>query len=99
MIEVLGVGLWAILGLVGAWLLLTGRKTIYGLPKGIAEGWPLRVWGAAYFALAAYLIYQAFRGSFNPDGAVTTYILLAIALWLVLSRRRSTRGAGTAGRV
>jgi hypothetical protein len=98
-VEVLGAGLWAVLGLVGAWLLLTGRKTIYGLPKGIPGGWPLRVWGGAYLALAVYLIYEAFRSSFSPSGIVTTYILLALALVLVLNRRRTTRGSGTTGRV
>lgn len=94
-----GAGLWAVLGLVGGWFLLTGRKTIYGLPKAIAEGWPLRVWGAAYLGLAAFLIYQAFRDSFSPSGIATTYILLVLALMLVLNRRRTTTGAGTAGRV
>lgn len=99
MIEVLGVGLWAVLGLAGAWLLLTGRKTIYALPRGIPEGWPLRVWGAAYLALAAFLVYQAFHGSFNPDGAVTNYALGALGLLAALNRRGATRGAETAGRV
>ena len=46
-LEVLGVGLWSVLGLAGAGWLLTGRKTIYGLPKGLKEGWPLRVMGLA----------------------------------------------------
>jgi hypothetical protein len=90
-LEVLGVGLWAVLGLAGAWLLLTGRKMIYGLPKGIRDGWPLRLFGLAYFALAAFLIYQAFRGSFSPDGVVLTYVFFGVALAVALSRRRKAR--------
>jgi hypothetical protein len=93
-VGVLGVGLWAVLGLGGAWLLLTGRK-LSGFPKAIAEGWPLRVWGAAYFALAAYLIYGAIRASFSADSAVTDYALLAIALVVALNRRGAPSRAST----
>lgn len=96
-LEVFGVGLWSLLGLVGAWLLITGRKTIYGLPKGIREGWPLRLFGLAYFLLAAFLIYQAFRGSFSPDGVVFTYAFFAVALVLALARRRKARVTEAAG--
>jgi hypothetical protein len=96
-LEVLGVGLWAVLGLAGAWLLLTGRKTIYGLPKDIREGWRLRVFGLAYFALALFLIYQAFRGSFSPEGVVFTYAFFGIALVLALNRRRKAPPADAAG--
>jgi len=92
-LEVLGVGLWGVLGLAGAWLLLTGRKTIYGLPKGVREGWPLRLLGLAYFALAAFLIYQAFHGSFSPDGVVLSYAFFGVALVLALSRRRKGKRA------
>jgi hypothetical protein len=92
-LEVLGVALWAVLGLAGAWLLLTGRKMIYGLPKGINEGWPLRLFGLAYFALAAFLIYQAFHGSFSPDGVVLAYAFFGIALALALNRRRKGKRA------
>ncbi len=66
-LEVLGVGLWAVLGLVGAWWLVTGRRFIFGLPKGMKEGWPMRVMGLAYFLVAVFLIYQAFHGSFSPE--------------------------------
>jgi hypothetical protein len=90
-LEVMGIALWSVLGLGGAWLLLTGRRTIFGLPKGIREGWRLRVFGLLYFLLAAFLIFQASRGSFSPEAIVFTYAFFAIALVVGLTQRRSTR--------
>jgi len=98
-LVVLGVGLWGVLGLGGAWLLLTGRKTIYGLPKGVREGWPLRLFGLAYVALATFLIYQAFHGSFSPDGVVLTYVFFGVALVLALNRRRKGKRADAESQV
>jgi hypothetical protein len=92
LLEVLGVGLWAVLGLAGFWWLVTGRKTIYGLPKGMKEGWPMRVMGLTYFLLAAFLIYQAFHGSFSPQGVVFSYAFFGVALVLYWNGRRKARG-------
>jgi hypothetical protein len=91
LLEVLGGASWLALGLAGAWWLLTGRKMIFGLPENIRAGWPLRVFGLAYVLLAAFLIYQAFRGSFTPDGVVFTYAFFAVALAVALNRRRKQR--------
>jgi hypothetical protein len=90
-LEVLGVALWSVLGVAGAWWLLTGRKMIFELPKGIREGWFLRVLGLLYLLLAAFLIYQVFRGSFYPDGVVFSYVFLAVALAVTLNSRRRQR--------
>ena len=92
MLEVLGVGLLAVLGLAGAFWLLTGRKLIFGLPKGLKEGWPMRVMGLAYFLLAAFLIYQAFHGSFSPEGVIFSYAFFVVALAVYFSQRRKARG-------
>jgi hypothetical protein len=97
LIEVLGVGLWAVLGLAGAWWLVTGRKTIYGLPKGMKEGWPMRVMGLAYLLMAAFLVYQVFHGTFYADGVVFSYAFFAVALAVYLYQRRKGRIAGSAG--
>ena len=91
MLEVLGGALWSVLGVAGAWWLLTGRKMIFGLPKDIREGWPLRVLGLAYFILAAFLIFEAFRGSFSPDSVVFAYAFFAVALAVALTSRRKDR--------
>jgi hypothetical protein len=96
-VEALGVGLWALLGLAGAWWLVTGRKLIYDLPKGIREGRFLRVMGLAYVLLAAFLIYMALHGSVSAEGVVLGYLLFAGGLALALNRRRKERirrGAG-----
>jgi hypothetical protein len=91
-LEVLGVGLWAVLGLGGVWWLLTGRR-LFGLPKGRWEGWPLRVMGLAYVLLAGFLIYQVFHGSFYADGVIFSYALFAVALAVYLYQRRKARTA------
>jgi len=90
-LEVFGVTLWSVLGVAGAWLLLTGRRMVFGLPKSPREGWQLRAFGLAYFLLAVFLIYQAFRGSFSPDGVVFTYAFFAVALAVTLNGRRKQR--------
>lgn len=95
MLEVLGVALWSVLGAAGAWFLLTGRRMVFGLPKSPREGWPLRAFGLAYFLLAAFLIYQALRGSFSADGVVLTYAFFAVALAVTLSGRRRQRAGRT----
>ena len=93
-LEVLGVGLWTVLGLLGVWLLVTGRKTFYGLPNGMKEGWPLRVMGLAYVLFSAFLIYQLLHGSFAADGVVLSYAFFAVAIGVYLYGRRKARAAG-----
>ena len=93
LLEVLGVGLWAALGLAGAWWLVTGRKMFYGPPNGMREGWGLRVMGLAYVLLATYLIYQAVRGTFYADGVVFSYALFGVALAVYVYQRRKARAA------
>ena len=90
-LEVLGVGIWAVIGVAGAWALVTGRKMMFDLPRGIQEGWLLRVLGLLYLVMASYLIYEAFRGSFSPEGVVFTYVIAGIALAVALNRRRRAR--------
>ena len=75
-----------------AFWLLTGRKLIFGLPKGMKEGWPMRVMGLAYFVLAVFLIYQVFHGLFSPEGVIFSYAFFAVALAVYFSQRRKARG-------
>jgi hypothetical protein len=90
-VEVLGVGIWAVLGVLGAWWLVTGRKVVFGLPRDIKEGWMLRGFGLAYVALASFLIFQASRGLLSPEGAVLTYLFFAAALIAALGSRWKRR--------
>jgi hypothetical protein len=92
-LEVFGVALWAVLGLLGAWLLGTGRKSLFGLTVGTREGWPARVLGLAYVLLAGFLIYQVFHGYFAADGVIVSYAFFAVALGVYLYGRRKGRAA------
>ena len=91
-LEILGVGLWAVLGLGGAWWLVTGRR-LAGVPRGYREGWPLRVMGLAYVLLAMFLIYQVFQGSFAPESVIFGYAFFAVALGVYVYQRRKARAA------
>jgi peptidoglycan/LPS O-acetylase OafA/YrhL len=91
LLEVLGVSLWALLGLLGAWMLVTGRKLVGDLPKGIREGWPLRVFGFFYVAVAAVLMTMALRGSLFADGIIMGYVSFGLALAYLLNRWRKDR--------
>ena len=52
----------------------------------------MRVMGLAYFLLAAFLIYQAFHGSFSPEGVIFSYAFFVVALAVYFSQRRKARG-------
>jgi hypothetical protein len=90
-LEVLALALWIPLGVAGVWFLATGRK-IFGLPKGLKEGWRLRVFGLAYVLMAGYLVYRAIHdGSFSGDGLVAGYVALVALVLVAFYRRRQAR--------
>ena len=90
-LEVLGVALWSVLGLLGAWFLVTGRKTMFGFPNSMRDGWPTRLMGLAYVLLAGFLIYQLSHGYFAADGVVLSYVFFAVAIAVDLRGRRNVR--------
>jgi hypothetical protein len=87
-VEALGIGMWALLGLAGAWLLVTGRKMFFDLPKGMNEGWGLRLMGLGYVLAAGLLIYLVIRGSFSADGIVLGYFFFLSGLGIAAYRSR-----------
>lgn len=91
-LEVLGLALWIPLGVLGLWLLITGRR-IHGLPKDLKEGWQLRLFGLAYVGMSVYVSYRAIHdGSYAADGIVMGYVLLiALALYVLYRRRKARR--------
>ena len=91
-LEVLGVGLWAVLGLGGVWWLVTGCR-LFGLPKGQWKSWPLRLMGLGYVLVAVLLIYEVFHGSFAADGVVFSYAFFAVALAVYMYQRRKVGAA------
>jgi hypothetical protein len=90
-LQALELAPFAVFGVVGAWLLVTGRKLFFELPDGLRRGWQLRLGGLVYCVAAAFFAYQVIRGSFFLDALVPTYAALAIGIWVALSRRRKLR--------
>ena len=89
-LQILGVLAWVVLGLVGVWFLLTGRRFV-GLPRSVREGWRLRGLGLLWIAITGVLIDEAFHGSYSAQGVVFTYVFVAVAVALYVYRRRTAR--------
>ena len=92
---VIGLVIWLILGLDGAWHLITGRKSVFGLPRDFREGWPLRIFGLVNLLIAAFVVYESYRASQGlsvPGGISFVYGAIAYSVLLVvlaaLDRRR-----------
>jgi hypothetical protein len=89
-LELLGVVAWVVLGLVGVWFLVTGRRFI-GLPASVREGWRLRALGLLWIVITGVLIDEALRGSYSPQGVAFTYVYIAAVVVVFLYRRRKVR--------
>jgi hypothetical protein len=90
-VEVLALALWIPLALLGLWLLVTGR-TIFGRPKGLKEGWQVRLFGLAYVVMPGYLFYRAIHdGSYAADGVAAGYAVLIVLAVVALYRWRKGR--------
>jgi hypothetical protein len=95
--QVLGLALWGTVAVMGAWLLVTGRHLVFGLPVGPREGWPLRVFGLIYLAAGTFLAYRAVQGSFSPEGIVFSYVALGLVVWTAWRKWRLTHLGGHTG--
>ena len=94
-LELLALALWIPIGLLGLWLLVTGRRPCFGLPKGFKEGWQLRVLGLAYFLVPVYPIYRVVRDrSYPVDGIILGYaVVIALALAALYRWQKAKRSA------
>src|ERR1700736_2248251 len=93
--RLLGVAMWILIGISGAWLLITGRRMFWGLPKGLREGWPLRVFGLVYCVAAAIVLLESLRGVFNPAGSAFAFAALVVGLivvWVKGGQREEASG-------
>jgi hypothetical protein len=89
--QVLGLTLWGLVAIIGAWLLCTGRHVFFGLPIGAREGWSLRVFGLIYLVAGTFLAYRAVQGSFSPEGVVFSYVALGLVVWTAWRKSRPTQ--------
>ncbi len=90
-LELLGLAPCIVMGVLGYALLVTGRKLRFGIPAGIREGWPLRVFGLVYFVAGLFFASRVIQGSFEPDALVASYVALAIGVFLSVDRWRKVR--------
>jgi hypothetical protein len=91
--QVLGLVLWGLVAVTGAWLLVTGRHLFLGLPIGAGEGWPLRAFGLIYLVAGTFLAYRAFQGSFSPEGIVFSSVTLGVVVWSAWQKARTAERA------
>jgi hypothetical protein len=94
-VEVLALAPWVLTAVIGAWLVLTGRRLIPWLPEGVREGWRLRAIGLLYCVVAAFFAYRVIQGPFDPSGLMITWIAVGTGVWVAFVRWRKTgtRGA------
>jgi hypothetical protein len=91
--QLLGLVLWGLVAITGAWLLVTGRHLFLRLPIGAGEGWPLRAFGLTYLVAGTFLAYRAFQGSFSPEGIVFSYVALGLVVWSAWRKARTAERA------
>lgn len=83
---------WVLTLVIGAWLVLTGRRLIPWLPEvGVREGWRLRAMGLLYCVVAGFFAYRIIQGPFDPGGLMITWVALGTAVWVGFERWRKAR--------
>jgi hypothetical protein len=95
-VEVLALAPWVLTAVIGAWLVLTGRRLIPWLPEGVVwEGWRLRAIGLLYCVVAAFFAYKVIQGPFDPSALMITWVAVGTGVWVAFVRWRKTgtRGA------
>ena len=90
-VEMLAVALWVVLGGVGAWTLVTGRSTVFGLRTGFDDALLRRLFGLVWVLVAAFFLYSFSRGSFSPWPVFWLYAGFAFAALLDWWKARDAR--------
>jgi hypothetical protein len=86
-VGLIGIGLWAVIGVGGVWMLITGRKIVFGLPRDSREGWPVRAFGLAELLLGIFVWVEAYRvsrGASPSNVFLISGLLVFAAILLVL---------------
>jgi hypothetical protein len=90
-LELLGLIPSLTMGVLGSALLLTGRRLRFGLPFGIREGWPLRLFGLVFFAAGIYFTSRVVQGSSEQDAVIGAYVTLAFGIFASFGQWRKGR--------
>jgi hypothetical protein len=90
-LELLGVALWLVFAGAGAWLLVTGRDTFFGMPLGFNDARLRRLFGLIWMLVAAFFISRIGQGSFSLWSVIGLYAGLAFSAVLGWWKARDAR--------
>lgn len=91
-LELVAIAPWLLVGMLGIGLAVTGRPLILGLPVGVPQGWPVRLFGLLYAVVGSYFTYRVIQGGWpTPAALALTYAVLAVLVTVGLSRRFRAR--------
>ena len=90
-LTLLGVALWVVFGGAGAWMLVTGRSTVFGLRTAFEDALLSRLFGLVWVLVAAFFLYSLSRGSFSPWPVFWLYTGFGFAAFFEWWKARSAR--------
>jgi hypothetical protein len=90
-LEVLGLALWLVLAGFGAWLLVTGRNLLFGLPLGFDDARWRRPFGLLYMLVAGFFILRTSQGSDTLVPVIALYAGMGFATLVAWRKSRDAR--------
>jgi hypothetical protein len=90
-LELLGVALWLVFGLAGAWLLVTGRDRFFGLRLGFDDARLRRLFGLVWVLAGAFFSVGVAQGSVSWWSAIALYAGLAFSFVRAWWKSREAR--------
>jgi hypothetical protein len=72
-LEILGVALWLVFALAGAWLLVTGRDMFFGMPLGFSDVRLRRLFGLVWVLAGAFFSVRVAQGSVSWWSVIALY--------------------------
>ena len=90
-LEALGLALWVVLAGFGAWLLVTGRNMLFGLPLGFDDARFRRPFGLLYILVAGFFVFRISQGSDGFGPAIALYAGMGFATWVAWRKSNDAR--------
>jgi hypothetical protein len=90
-VEVLGLTLSVLLAGFGAWLLVTGRNMVFGVPLGFDDARFRRPFGLLYILVAGFFVFRISQGSDSVVPVIALYAGMGFATWFAWRKSRDAR--------